>query len=64
MEFNKMNWFLKPSPAGEGGVRRNINSFLLQYSLVNLRYNFFSSPKPSPSREGLRARHSNLKSHT
>jgi len=40
--------FLKPSPAGEGGVRRNLNNSLLQYSLVNqdIIYFLLSSPLP------------------
>jgi len=42
-------------------VRRNINNSLLQYSLINQdTMNFisfiFSSPEPSPSGEGLRAK--------
>jgi len=61
MEFNNMNELLKPSPDGEGRVRRNSNNSLLQDSLVNQDIMdcipfIFSSLKPSPSGEGLGAK--------
>jgi len=34
MKFYKINRLLKPSPAGEGGVRRSLNNSLLQDSLA------------------------------
>jgi len=38
MEFNKMNQFLKPSPAGEGGVRRNKITLFFKILLLIKRY--------------------------